>query len=170
MSTENEGNYDLKQFSLIVFNCLFYVEQQITFSHLLLKPESRKKEIVCLTETLIEGVSKCNYELYAQLCDANMTCFEPESNGNLINGLQFHKFYFDNLFSSKHSTNTTIVNPSVHILGEDSACIAYVRLVQLIDKNGAPKTIQWEETRVWTKKSNKWKCVHFHRSAAKMQL
>jgi Calcium/calmodulin dependent protein kinase II association domain len=28
--------------------------------------------------------------------DPQMTCFEQESNGNLIEGLAFHKFYFDN--------------------------------------------------------------------------
>lgn len=31
-----------------------------------------------------------------KLVDPQMTCFEQESNGNLIEGLAFHKFYFDN--------------------------------------------------------------------------
>lgn len=30
--------------------------------------------------------------------------------------------------------NTTILNPHVHLLGEDTACIAYVRLTQYVDK------------------------------------
>lgn len=30
--------------------------------------------------------------------------------------------------------NTTILNPHVHLLGEDAACIAYVRLTQYTDK------------------------------------
>lgn len=30
--------------------------------------------------------------------------------------------------------NTTILNPHVHLLGDDTACIAYVRLTQYIDK------------------------------------
>lgn len=25
-----------------------------------------------------------------------MTCFEPEAQGNLVEDLDFHKFYFDN--------------------------------------------------------------------------
>lgn len=33
---------------------------------------------------------------YRRLCDPNMTAFEPEAIGNLVEGLDFHKFYFDN--------------------------------------------------------------------------
>lgn len=32
------------------------------------------------------------------------------------------------------AVNTTILNPHVHLLGEDAACIAYVRLTQYMDK------------------------------------
>ena len=32
---------------------------------------------------------------YRTLCDPKMTCFEPETIGNLVEGLDFHKFYFD---------------------------------------------------------------------------
>ena len=31
-----------------------------------------------------------------RLCDPHMTAFEPEAIGNLVEGLDFHKFYFDN--------------------------------------------------------------------------
>lgn len=76
--------------------------------------------------------------------------------------MDFHKFYFDNgkclvqsprggrgrrqppqktnpngysvLGKNCKAINTTILNPHVHLLGEDSACIAYVRLTQFIDK------------------------------------
>lgn len=30
--------------------------------------------------------------------------------------------------------NTTILNPHVHLLGDETACIAYVRLTQFVDK------------------------------------
>lgn len=33
---------------------------------------------------------------FSKLVDPQLTCFEPESNGNLVEGLGFHKFYFDN--------------------------------------------------------------------------
>lgn len=57
-----------------------------------------------------------------------MTAFEPEAMGNLIEGMDFHKFYFDVAAKqAKAGCNTTILNPTVHMMGEDSACIAYVR-------------------------------------------
>ena len=61
-----------------------------------------------------------------------------------------------------------LLNPSVYLLGEDAASIAYTRLAQTIDlASGRLWTEQSEETRVWHRRdSNKWQCVHFHRSLA----
>ena len=36
-----------------------------------------------------------NYQ-FRRLCDPHLTAFEPEAIGNLVEGLEFHKFYFDN--------------------------------------------------------------------------
>ena len=33
---------------------------------------------------------------FRKYIDKQFTCFEPESNGNLVEGLGFHKFYFEN--------------------------------------------------------------------------
>jgi hypothetical protein len=33
---------------------------------------------------------------YRELMDESVTCFEPEAKGCLIEGLEFHKFYFNN--------------------------------------------------------------------------
>lgn len=39
------------------------------------------------------------------------------------------------VLSKNHKAiNTSILNPHVHLLGEDAACIAYVRLTQFIDR------------------------------------
>ena len=32
----------------------------------------------------------------SKLVDPHVTAFEPVSRGNLVEGLEFHKFYFDN--------------------------------------------------------------------------
>ena len=31
-----------------------------------------------------------------QICSSSLSCFEPEAKGQLIEGMDFHKFYFDN--------------------------------------------------------------------------
>ena len=31
-----------------------------------------------------------------KICDPHLTAFEPEALGNLVDGMDFHKFYFDN--------------------------------------------------------------------------
>ncbi|XP_025112029.1 calcium/calmodulin-dependent protein kinase type II delta chain-like isoform X3 [Pomacea canaliculata] len=126
----------------------------------------RKQEIIKLTEQLLQAITSGNYEDYTHLVDPHLTSFEPEALGNLIVGMDFHKFYFDHVFSKNNKpVNTSILNPHVHLLGEDAACIAYVRLTQYIDRNGLPVTIQSEETRIWQRKDTKWQNVHFHRSS-----
>ncbi|CAG2164188.1 unnamed protein product [Oppiella nova] len=81
------------------------------------------------------AISSGDYETYTKLCDPQMTAFEPGALGNLVEGMDFHKFYFDNVLGkNSKGLNTTILNPSVHLLGDDAACIAYIRLTQYMDK------------------------------------
>ncbi|XP_015119375.1 calcium/calmodulin-dependent protein kinase type II alpha chain isoform X9 [Diachasma alloeum] len=130
--------------------------------------KARRQEIIKMTEQLIESINTGDFEGYTKICDPHLTAFEPEALGNLVEGMDFHKFYFDNVLgknSSCKAVNTTILNPHVHLLGDDAACIAYVRLTQYVDKQGVAHTQQSEESRVWHKKDNKWQNVHFHRSA-----
>ncbi|KAG6802111.1 calcium/calmodulin-dependent protein kinase II isoform X33 [Apis mellifera caucasica] len=133
----------------------------------LLTIPARRQEIIKMTEQLIESINTGDFEAYTKICDPHLTAFEPEALGNLVEGMDFHKFYFDNAVLGKNckAVNTTILNPHVHLLGEDAACIAYVRLTQYMDKQGVAHTHQSEESRVWHKRDNKWQNVHFHRSA-----
>uniref|UniRef100_A0ABM5EQB8 calcium/calmodulin-dependent protein kinase n=1 Tax=Pogona vitticeps TaxID=103695 RepID=A0ABM5EQB8_9SAUR len=133
----------------------------------LLPPQSRKQEIIKITEQLIEAVNNGDFEAYAKICDPGLTSFEPEALGNLVEGMDFHRFYFENLLSKNSKPiHTTILNPHVHVIGEDAACIAYIRLTQYIDGQGRPRTCQSEETRVWHRRDGKWQNVHFHCSGA----
>uniref|UniRef100_A0A452HTH3 calcium/calmodulin-dependent protein kinase n=1 Tax=Gopherus agassizii TaxID=38772 RepID=A0A452HTH3_9SAUR len=132
-----------------------------------LPPLSRKQEIIKITEQLIEAVNNGDFEAYAKICDPGLTSFEPEALGNLVEGMDFHRFYFENLLSKNNKPiHTTILNPHVHVIGEDAACIAYIRLTQYIDGQGRPRTSQSEETRVWHRRDGKWQNVHFHCSGA----
>ncbi|XP_067857252.1 calcium/calmodulin-dependent protein kinase type II delta chain isoform X14 [Heptranchias perlo] len=129
--------------------------------------QSRKQEIIKLTEQLIEAINNGDFEAYAKICDPGLTSFEPEALGNLVEGMDFHRFYFENLLSKNSKPiHTTILNPHVHLIGEDAACIAYIRLTQYIDSQGRPRTTQSEETRVWHRRDSKWQNVHFHCSGA----
>uniref|UniRef100_A0A668SLA0 calcium/calmodulin-dependent protein kinase n=1 Tax=Oreochromis aureus TaxID=47969 RepID=A0A668SLA0_OREAU len=129
--------------------------------------KARKQEIIKITEQLIEAVNNGDFEAYAKICDPGLTSFEPEGLGNLVEGMDFHRFYFDNLLSKNSKPiHTTILNPHVHIIGDDAACIAYIRLTQFVDGQGHPRSSQSEETRVWHRRDSRWQNVHFHCSGA----
>ncbi|NXJ40450.1 KCC2B kinase, partial [Ciconia maguari] len=128
---------------------------------------ARKQEIIKVTEQLIEAINNGDFEAYTKICDPGLTSFEPEALGNLVEGMDFHRFYFENALSkSNKPIHTIILNPHVHLVGDDAACIAYIRLTQYMDGSGMPKTMQSEETRVWHRRDGKWQNVHFHRSGS----
>ncbi|XP_028323644.1 calcium/calmodulin-dependent protein kinase type II subunit gamma isoform X17 [Gouania willdenowi] len=129
--------------------------------------KARKQEIIKMTEQLIEAINNGDFDAYTRICDPGLTSFEPEALGNLVEGMDFHKFYFENLLSKNSKpVHTTILNPHVHLIGEDAACIAYIRLTQYMDGQGQPRSCQSEETRVWHRRDAKWLNVHFHCSGA----
>ncbi|XP_069022337.1 calcium/calmodulin-dependent protein kinase type II subunit beta isoform X1 [Embiotoca jacksoni] len=133
--------------------------------------KARKQEIIKITEQLIEAVNNGDFEAYAKICDPGLTSFEPEGLGNLVEGMDFHRFYFENRKTTVLSKNskpihTTILNPHVHMVGDDGACIAYIRLTQFVDGQGRPCSSQSEETRVWHRRESRWQNVHFHCSGA----
>ncbi|XP_047236595.1 calcium/calmodulin-dependent protein kinase (CaM kinase) II beta 1 isoform X26 [Girardinichthys multiradiatus] len=128
---------------------------------------SRKQEIIKITEQLIEAINNGDFDAYAKICDPGLTSFEPEALGNLVEGMDFHRFYFENLLAKNNKPiHTTILNPHVHLIGEDAACIAYIRLTQFVDNQGQPRSSQSEETRVWHRRDSKWQNIHFHCSGA----
>uniref|UniRef100_A0A672I718 calcium/calmodulin-dependent protein kinase n=1 Tax=Salarias fasciatus TaxID=181472 RepID=A0A672I718_SALFA len=128
---------------------------------------ARKQEIIKITEQLIEAVNNGDFEAYAKICDPGLTSFEPEGLGNLVEGMDFHRFYFDNLLAKNSKPiHTTILNPHVHMIGDDAACIAYIRLTQFVDGQGRTRSSQSEETRVWHRRESRWQNVHFHCSGA----
>ncbi|XP_077959469.1 calcium/calmodulin-dependent protein kinase type II subunit gamma isoform X8 [Gasterosteus aculeatus] len=129
--------------------------------------KARKQEIIKITEQLIEAINNGDFDAYTRICDPGLTSFEPEALGNLVEGMDFHKFYFENLLSKNiKPVHTTLLNPHVHLIGEEAACIAYIRLTQFVDTTGRPRSSQSEETRVWHRRDGKWLNVHFHCSGA----
>ena len=121
------------------------------------------EEIIDLTQQLLHAIAAGDWDAYEKLCDPEITAFEPEARGQLVAGLDFHKFYFE-LQRSASPRNITLCSPRVWHLGANAATICYVRLIQGLGPSGAPQTVSFEETRVWQKKDGAWKHVHFHRS------
>lgn len=122
------------------------------------------QEIIDLTQQLLDSISGGDWETYTKLCDPSLTCFEPEAQGHLVEGMEFHKFYFDMQSDNvKPHVNVTIASPHVRMIGHDTAIICYTRLLQAV-AGDAPYTKSFEETRVWEKQNGLWRHVHFHRS------
>uniref|UniRef100_A0A4W5MCR9 calcium/calmodulin-dependent protein kinase n=1 Tax=Hucho hucho TaxID=62062 RepID=A0A4W5MCR9_9TELE len=126
------------------------------------------QEIIKVTEQLIEAINNGDFEAYTKICDPGLTSFEPEALGNLVEGTDFHRFYFENALSraKQGPVHTILLNPHVHLIGDDAACIAYIRLTQYMDASGMPRTMQSEETRIWHRRDAKWQNIHFHRSGS----
>ncbi|XZE19729.1 DUF4440 domain-containing protein [Pirellulaceae bacterium SH449] len=126
--------------------------------------EADRDAILAKTQQLLVAIAAGDWNTYAELCDPSLTCFEPEALGNLVDGLDFHKYYFNLPNPNPSPVQATMIGPHIRIIG-DVGIIAYVRLVQKI-ADGKPTTSAMEETRVWHRQSGKWKHVHFHRSPA----
>lgn len=129
-------------------------------------PMSAADEVIAATERLLGAVAANDYATYEALSDASLTCVEPETHGQIVVGLAFHKHFFGlkpatagNAGSDKQNI---VCRPLVRMLGPDHALIVYVRITQ-----NAGKVSLAEETRVWRRDtlSKQWKNVHFHRSS-----
>ena len=124
-------------------------------------------ELLKLNQQLLDAIAAGDWDAYRSVVAEDITCFEPESEGHLVQGLAFHEFYFKlgggKPHPPKHLT-TTMVAPKVRLLAEGAAVVAYVRLVQKLDADGKPITVSSEETRLWQKIAGRWQHVHFHKS------
>ncbi len=124
-------------------------------------------ELIALTCRLLESIATADWKTYSSLVADDISCFEPEARGHLVEGLPFHEFYFRLPGSGSKPAAppmTTLASPRVRMLGDDAAVVAYVRMVQKLDDAGRPITSLCEETRVWQRIGGAWKHVHFHRS------
>ncbi|HUG18368.1 MAG TPA: DUF4440 domain-containing protein [Planctomycetaceae bacterium] len=123
-----------------------------------------QQHLLELTRALLTSIDEQDWETYTRLCDPQLTAFEPESSGHLVEGMPFHKFYFE-LPSAGRSRQSTISAPRVQLLG-DTALVTCVRLVQVAEANGTVEEKAFSETRIWQRQDGTWKHIHFHRSNA----
>lgn len=125
--------------------------------------DADRDAILELTQKLLMAATSGDWDTYTKLCDPSLTAFEPEALGNLVDGLDFHHFYFKLAGDDNSPIQSTIVAPHIRIMG-NVAVIAYVRLTQKLNGEGKPITTAMEETRIWQRSELGWKHVHFHRS------
>jgi calcium/calmodulin-dependent protein kinase (CaM kinase) II len=121
------------------------------------------KELLDLTQKLLDCITNADWTTYQNLCDPTLTCFEPEAPGQLVEGLPFHHYYFE-LGGIRGRHQTTMANPRVRLMG-DVGVVTFTRLIQRVGADGGPATTASTETRVWHRRDGKWLHVHFHRSA-----
>ena len=119
-------------------------------------------ELLQLNQRLLDCIALGDWAIYQELCDPSLTALEPESLGQVVEGLAFHRHYFD-MGGIRGRHQTTMCNPHVRVMG-DVAVIAYMRLVQRVGPDGSPVTTGNAETRVWQRRDGHWRHVHFHRS------
>ena len=120
-------------------------------------------ELLTLTQELLAAIAAGDWATYERLCAPDLTAFEPEACGQLVEGLAFHRFYFG-LADPTARRQTTLAAPRVRVMG-DVAVVTYARLNQRVGPDGGPRETAFEETRVWQRRDGRWWHVHFHRSA-----
>lgn len=121
-----------------------------------------EESLIAVNQRLLDAIADGDWNTYQELCDPGLTAIEPESEGLVVEGLGFHKFYFD-LGGVRGKHRTTVHKPHVQIFGE-TGILGYVRLVQCLDENGRPRTVANAETRIWKWTGSAWVHVHFHRT------
>ena len=128
--------------------------------------QQRDQDILAINQAMLESVASGNWEHYSQVCSADVSCFEAESEGHLVEGLPFHRYYFDlpgEPNASPTPVTVTMARPHLRWLSDDAVVLSYTRLTQKLH-NGEPITARCCETRIWQRINNSWQQVHVHRS------
>jgi len=86
------------------------------------RPMTEKEKVLTLNEKLLDAIDRSDYKTYSVLCSDDITCFEPESKGSLVEGMEFHKWFFDwrRKPSDDYVRKMNIVQPKVRELDETS--------------------------------------------------
>lgn len=135
-----------------------------TSSHMSDPTEFTSRQLVRLTQDLLDSIDQRDWSTYQDLCDRTLTAFEPEALGHLVEGMPFHEFY---LAPGSDGLDRQSTISSAHVRQmTDVAVVSYVRLLQTTDDEGTTATRAMQETRVWHLQDGRWQHVHFHRSPA----
>jgi ketosteroid isomerase-like protein len=112
-------------------------------------------------ESLLDSIQRADIPTYRTLVSENLTCFEPGTHGNRVDGVEFHIFQTESQEIPRRH-HLELVDPVIRVYG-DGAYASYTLLVSREDED-AITTTAMNETRVFAKEQGDWKMVHFHRS------
>ena len=126
---------------------------------------SSDQEILSINQAMLESVVSGDWASYAAFCSEDLSCFEAETTGHLVEGLAFHQYYFNLPSGDGAPTPVTVsmARPHLRWLGDDAVVLSYTRLTQRL-VGDAPITASCCETRIWQRSHGSWKQVHVHRS------
>jgi calcium/calmodulin-dependent protein kinase (CaM kinase) II len=125
---------------------------------------SQEQTLLELSQRLLNAIVGGDWKTYTEICDEDLTCFEPEAGNNQVRGLPFHQFFFPEEKASNVTSRAHMIAPIVKFISTDktAAIVSYTRLMQTNPEN--PVMVSFQETRVWQWKNGQWKHVHFHKS------
>ena len=125
----------------------------------------RDQEILAINQAMLESVASGDWARYANFCANDLSCFEAETNGHLVEGLPFHRYYFELPAGEGPTTPVTVTMARPHLrwLSDDAVVLSYTRLTQRLN-SGEPITASCCETRIWQRNNSTWQQVHVHRS------
>ena len=112
-------------------------------------------------EALLHSIQRADIATYRTLVHQDLTCFEPETQGHRVNGVDFHVFITESQEAPRR-LHLELVDPVIRVYG-DAAYASYTLLVSREDQDGFAVNAM-NETRVFIKQQAQWKMIHFHRS------
>ncbi len=131
-------------------------------------------EVLGYNQLLLDAISFGDWDAYAALTDADVTCFEPEAaDAGLVRGMDFHKHMFAKGAAARAAAAaatgvppaprlSTMHDATVRLLGPKHALVAYTRLVS--PPPGSDAVTRVSESRLWRLTDGRWRMLHFHRS------
>ena len=123
-----------------------------------------KCDIREIDEKLMElhhAIQQADIETYTSLISEDVTCFEPETKGQLLRGRGLHLFFVEQSQPVKRY-HIELIDPVLQV--KDSMAFAAYSL-HLTEVEGDRETIKTENvTRIFQKEGDKWVLIHFHRS------
>lgn len=89
-------------------------------------------ELLLVTQRLLDAVVQGDFDTYKALCVHDLSAIEDETQGMVVEGLEFHKFYMDlaRERGGKVPVKNYILHPHVRMRGR-MAVMAYTRLIQV---------------------------------------